>query len=204
MSEQRPPQGWDDRYASDEYLFGTEPNDFLKASVAKLPQGRILCLADGEGRNGVFLAEQGYDVTSIDGSAVGLAKARGLAARRGVTITTHQADLFEYDPGEACWDGIVIIFFHMPPEKRKQVHAAVERALRPGGVLVHEAYTPKQLEFRTGGPPVAELLQTVAILTGDFPGLVLDHAAELERDVVEGKGHFGRASVVQLIAHKPE
>ncbi|XOV90706.1 MAG: SAM-dependent methyltransferase [Pseudomonadota bacterium] len=194
---------WDDRYASDEYLFGTEPNDFLKASAAKLPPGRILCLADGEGRNGVYLAEQGYDVTSIDGSAVALAKARRLADARGVTLTTHQADLFDYDPGEACWDGIVIIFFHMPPDKRRQVHALVERALVPGGVLVHEAYTPEQLNFRTGGPPVAEFLQTVSILRQDFPGLVFEHALELERDVVEGKGHFGRASVVQLIARKP-
>lgn len=202
MSE-RPLNRWDERYARDEYLFGTEPNDFLAEIAPRVPAGEVLCLADGEGRNGVFVAGLGHRVTSVDASSVALEKARKLAAGRGVAIETVVADLNHYDMGEDRWDCIVSIFFHMPPDMRRSMHEKVARALRPGGHLILEAYTPKQIEYRTGGPPIAERLMTLALLREDFPNLEFLHAEEKERDVYEGVGHAGHAAVVQLFAQKP-
>jgi len=121
-----------------------------------------------------------------------------------VTITTVHADLFEYDLGAGTWDCCAAIFFHMPSAKRHEVHRRVAASLRPGGYLVLEAYTPKQLTFRTGGPPVADMLQTLATLHEDFPDLEFLVAVERERRVVEGSGHTGDAAVVQLLARKPD
>jgi len=201
---ERPPTRWDERYARDEYLFGVEPNDFLAEVAPRIPQGKVLCLADGEGRNGVYVASLGHKVTSIDASNVASSKALQLAEQKGVAIDAIVADLREYDLGEASWDCVVSIFFHMPPDMRRDMHGRVERAIKPGGHLILEAYTPKQLEYRTGGPPTVELLQTLEILKEDFPGLTFIHAVEKERDVYEGVGHAGHAAVVQLLARKPE
>ena len=203
MVEQVPPRIWDERYAREEYLFGKEPNDFLVEIVSQVPRGEVLCLADGEGRNGVYVASLGHNVTSVDASPVALEKARKLAAEKGVTIDTELADLNDYDMGEDKWDCIVSIFFHMVPEMRRAMHEKVARAIRPGGYLILEAYTPAQLEFRTGGPPVAEMLMNLERLGGDFPGLEFIHAVEKEREVHEGRGHAGHAAVVQLFARKP-
>lgn len=209
MTEQERPRGpirWDERYGGDDYLFGTAPNDFLAGIIAQVPDGRldVICLADGEGRNGVFLAERGYRVTGIDASTVGLAKARRLAEQKGVQVQWIHADLATHDLGEGAWDIVVSIFFHMPSEMRRAMHARVQRALRPGGYLIHEAYTPKQLEYRTGGPPVEDMLQTLSTLRADYPNLEFIHAEEKERDVYEGRGHAGHAAVVQLLARKPD
>lgn len=203
MPDERPISRWDERYARDEYLFGKEPNDFLVEVLERIPKGRVLCLADGEGRNGVYVASHGHAVTSIDASGVALEKAQKLAAERGVAIETVAADLNQYELGENAWDAIVSIFFHMPPDMRRSMHAKVARAIRPGGYLVLEAYTPAQLQFRTGGPPVAEMLMTLEGLREDFPDLVFLHAEEKEREVHEGVGHAGHAAVVQLFAEKP-
>ncbi|MCP5137857.1 MAG: class I SAM-dependent methyltransferase [Gammaproteobacteria bacterium] len=194
---------WDQRYASSEYVYGTEPNDFLRGQVGLLPRGRVLCLADGEGRNGVWLAQQGFEVTSVDASAVGLAKTRALAASRGVSLTTVHADLAEFDLGTAQWDAVVSIFCHLPPSLRGNVHARVRTALRPGGVVLLEAYTPAQLALATGGPPVAELMMDLAGVNAEFDGLEVLHGLETEREVIEGVGHFGTGAVVQFIARKP-
>ncbi|MBD3648123.1 MAG: class I SAM-dependent methyltransferase [Pseudomonadales bacterium] len=194
---------WDERYQGDEYLFGTEPNDFLVEMAERVPGGsEVLCLADGEGRNGVYLAGLGHKVTSVDSSAMALAKAKKLALEKNVVLETVMADLTEHDLGEDRWDCIVSIFFHMPSEIRRQVHGKVERAIRPGGMLILEAYTPKQLEFRTGGPPMEDYLMTLAALREDFANLEFLHAEEKEREVYEGKGHAGHAAVVQLVAKK--
>jgi Cyclopropane fatty acid synthase and related methyltransferases len=194
---------WDERYGGEEYVFGTEPNDFLKSVAARIPRGRVLCLADGEGRNGVFLAEQGCDVVSVDASAVGLEKARRLAESRGVTIETVQADLADYEIAPEAWDGVVSIFCHLPPELRRSVHQRVVAGLKPGGAFVLEAYTPDQLRYGTGGPPTADLMPTLAELRAELAGLAFEHAAETERAVVEGAGHTGLAAVVQVFAVKP-
>ncbi len=203
MADQPRIPSWDQRYDQRDFLFGTEPNDFLRAMTSRLNIGELLCLADGEGRNGVFLASLGHQVTSVDASAVGLAKARQLAERRQVSLSTELADLKEWDLGQGQWDTLVSIFFHMPPDFRRKMHQRMAQALKPGGMLVLEAYTPKQLEFRTGGPPVTEMLMTRTTLEDDFPDLELLHLEELEREVIEGTGHHGMASVVQLLARKP-
>lgn len=203
MADKPARPSWDQRYDSSEYLFGTTPNDFLESVAPELTPGKVLCLADGEGRNGVYLAGLGHNVTSIDASAVGLEKARRLAEQQGVTINTIHADLNSHDLGSGAWNTIVSIFFHMPPAFRIKMHARIETALKPGGRLILEAYTPDQLKFKTGGPPNAELLMTSRSLQQDFTGLEIISVKEKEREVVEGTGHSGMASVVQLLARKP-
>lgn len=203
MNDQTRVIRWEERYKGDEYLFGTEPNDFLVEVAERIPaESRVLCLADGEGRNGVFLAGLGHTVTSIDASATAQMKAEKLARQKGVQMETVLADLMKHDPGEDRWDCIVSIFFHMPSEIRREMHCKVARALRPGGLLILEAYTPKQLEFRTGGPPVEDYLMTLPRLREDFADLEFLYAEEKEREVYEGKGHAGHAAVVQLLARK--
>ncbi|MGA1368813.1 MAG: SAM-dependent methyltransferase [Blastocatellia bacterium] len=194
---------WDERYGSGEYVYGREPNEFLVAKARMIPRGRVLSLADGQGRNGVYLAGLGYAVTAVDSSAVGLQMARELAVERGVPLTTIVADLADYAPGEACWEGIVSIFCHLPSALRRSVLAKMVRALVPGGVLLLEAYTPAQLQFDTGGPRDADLLASLADLREDLSGLTLVHAFEGERSVIEGTLHRGRAAVVQVVAVKP-
>lgn len=194
---------WDERYASDEYAYGTEPNDFLAEVASALPLGRILCLAEGEGRNAVHLATLGYQVTAVDASAVGLAKAQQLAQQRGVAITTVVADLADFTIAAGQWDGIVSIFCHLPPDLRRQVHRSVVEGLRPGGVLVLEAYTPKQLDYNTGGPPVAEMTMSLEQLQSELEGLAFCNARETVRPVIEGRYHHGDGAVVQLVAEKP-
>lgn len=195
---------WDERYQGDDYVYGTEPNDFLRAQVDQLPPGRILCLAEGEGRNAVFLAERGFTVTAIDQSAVGLQKARRLAEQRGLTIDTIVADLadFELEPG--AWDGIVSIFAHMPAPARRHIHGQAVTGLRPGGVFVLEAYRPEQLDYRTGGPPVVELMMELKALRTELSGLDFEYAEETVREIQEGPLHHGPGAVVQVRARKPE
>jgi SAM-dependent methyltransferase len=194
---------WDDRYNDKGYFYGVAPNDYLAAQFETIPSGRVLCLAEGEGRNAVFLAEQGYQVTAVDASKVGLDKADKLAHDRGVRITTVQADLAEYQIEASSWQGIVSIFCHLPPELRQQIHRAAANGLVSGGVLILEAYTPDQLNNTTGGPPSAELMMDASMLREDFKDLDVVHLAELKRDVIEGRGHTGAADVVQLTAIKP-
>jgi len=194
---------WDERYSAPGYAYGTEPNDFLASAAARIPRGRVLSLADGEGRNGVHLATLGYDVTSVDASPVGLAKADLLAAARGVRIHTVVADLAEFAVGDACWEGIVSIFCHLPPALRRAVYGQVVRGLVPGGVFVLEAYTPAQLRFGTGGPSNPDLMPTLALLRDELAGLGIEHGVELERAVREGTLHDGPSAVVQVIARRP-
>ncbi|HSP80864.1 MAG TPA: class I SAM-dependent methyltransferase [Myxococcaceae bacterium] len=196
---------WDARFSAQEYVYGTRPNDFLVEATPSLPPppARVLSLGEGEGRNGVYLASRGYQVTAVDASAVGLDKVRRLAAEHGVSVETVHADLAHHAIAPGTWDVIVLVFCHLPMPLRRQVHRAVVAGLRPGGVLVLEGYTPAQLTFRTGGPPVRELLYTAEELREDFAGLELPLLRELERDVVEGTLHRGRAAVVQVLGRKP-
>lgn len=194
---------WDQRYSVPEYVYGTEPNDFLVSVAPRLPAGPVLCLAEGEGRNAVYLAGRGHEVEAVDASAVGLAKARRLAESRGVTLRTTVCDLGQLviQPGQ--WAGIVSIFCHQPAALRRPLHRACVAGLRPGGALVLEAYRPAQLAYGTGGPRVPELLYSLAELREDFAGLDLVHAEELVRPVLEGCFHTGEGAVVQVLALKP-
>ena len=194
---------WDQRYQSDDFVYGKEANGFLREACRGLNRGRVLCLAEGEGRNAVFLAEQGHTVTAVDSSAVGLEKAQRLATERGVQITTEVADLANYKIEEKSWDIIVSIFCHVPPRIRTNIHKSAVRGLRPGGAFILEGYTPAQLNLGTGGPPVSELMMTLAELKQELTGLDLEHALETEREVIEGSLHTGRGAVVQIIARKP-
>ena len=194
---------WDERYATDEYLYGTEANAFLTSVIDRIPPGRVLCLAEGEGRNAVWLAEQGRSVTAVDASPVGLDKARQLAAERGVHIDAVVADLADYPIPADHWDAIVSIFCHIRPDLRLDLHRRSVRGLRPGGVFVLEAYTPAQLRYRTGGPPHEAMLMTLAGLRQELAGLDFVHAVECEREVVEGRLHHGLGAVVQVVAIRP-
>lgn len=195
-------QNWNERYNTPEYRYGTEPNRFLAMHASRIPAGRVLCIGDGEGRNGVYLAGLGYDVTSVDQSDVGLAKARRLADARGVTIRTVEADLTDYVIEPGYWNGIVSVFCHLPLQPRRRVHAAVVQGLSAGGVFILEAYTPRQLQFGTGGPPVAELMMTLEALREELIGLRLEVARETDRELREGSCHTGTGAVVQLVAVK--
>ncbi|MFL5321416.1 MAG: SAM-dependent methyltransferase [Myxococcaceae bacterium] len=192
---------WNPRFSAEGYAYGTQPNDFVRECASRLSgTRRVLCIGDGEGRNGVYLASLGHRVTSLDASAAGLQKARRLALERGVELETRLLDLWGHSLATEKWDAIVSVFCHLPSELRRRVHGDVAAALNPGGVFVLEAYTPAQLRFRTGGPKDPELLYTVEELRGELSGLTLDLCREVEREVVEGKLHSGRAAVVQILA----
>lgn len=193
---------WNERYSSEAYAYGIEPNAFLTAMYDKLPSGRILCIGEGEGRNAVWLAGQGNTVTAVDLSEVGLKKANKLAESRGVTITTVHADLADYEIEKEQWDAIVSLFCHLPPALRKNVHHRCVEGLRPGGVFLLEAYTPLQLEYKTGGPQTVEMMMDVASLTTELAGMEFIHLQERIREVNEGDFHNGTGAVVQVFGKR--
>ena len=194
---------WNGRYAAPDFAYGEAPNEFLVEQLARLPAGgAVLCLADGEGRNGVWLAGRGFAVTSLDIAEAGLAKARQLAAKRGVAVATVLADVTAFDLGHERWDAIVSIFLHLPARPRAALHARCIGALRPGGVFVFTAYTPEQLALGTGGPKEPELLPTLAEIEADFAGCAIEHRFAGRRRVVEGRLHDGDAEVAELVARK--
>lgn len=198
-----PSDFWDQRYTESGWAYGTAPNDFLEAEASRIPPGAVLCLAEGEGRNAVFLAGRGHGVEAVDQSSAGLAKTRLLAAEHGVEVQTTQADLASFDLGQACWQGIVSIFVHLPSPLRRRVHAAAVAALAPGGVLIFEAYAPAQLTLGTGGPRETDRLCPLAALAEDFSGLELLVAREVRREIQEGKYHRGTGAVIQIVGRKP-
>ena len=200
---QSPRETWEERYGVDDYVFGTEPNDFLRETVVDRAPGRALCIAEGEGRNAVHLASLGWSVMSFDLTDAGVHKTGALAAARGVEVDAHVADAAAFDLGEDAWDLIVSIFAHMPPPIRRDLHRRVVKALRPGGVFVLEAYRPAQIGRGTGGPPVAEMMMTAAELAEELAGLEMEHLVEIDRSVIEGSGHTGDAAVVQVVARRP-
>lgn len=194
---------WDQRYAAPGYAYGKEPNDFLRQVSDRIPRGRVLCLAEGEGRNAVYLAGLGCSVLALDASAVGLEKARRLAEERQVSIQTRVVDLAEFAIGTESFDAIVAIFCHLPPALRAQVHRQVVQGLRPGGVLVLEGYAQGQLGRGTGGPQSAELLFDLATIQQELSGLQWELAVEKEREVLEGSFHTGLGQMIQLLGIKP-
>jgi SAM-dependent methyltransferase len=194
---------WDERYSEPGFAYGTEPNEFLASVAGKIPQGKILSLAEGEGRNAVYLATRGHEVTGVDGSAVGLRKAMDLAQQRGVAITTVHADLSTFAIAPAQWDGIIACYCHVPQPIRIRLHRAVVRGLKPGGVFVLEAFSKAQLAYDTGGPKALDMLMSLAELQQELAGMEFIHAVEMERDVREGRNHTGLAAVVQILAVKP-
>lgn len=193
---------WDERYAEEEYAYGKQPNDFLVENFKVIPKGKVLSLAEGEGRNAVFLAQQGYDVTAIDGSSVGLEKAQKLAQEKGVKITTIQADLDSYEIETNMWDGIISIFCPLTESQRQRIHQQVVAGLKENGVYLIEAYTPEQVELGTGGGKSIETMTTKQSLEQDLSALKFLKLHQTIREIIEGKYHTGMGSVVQGIAVK--
>ena len=193
---------WDERYSAEEYAYGKAPNEFLAENYRAIPKGKVLSVAEGEGRNAVFLAKHGYSVTAVDSSQMGLKKAEKLAEENGVEIEFIQADLAEFEVGDGQWDGIVSIFCPLPSVHRKRLHERVVAGLKPNGVYLVEAYTPAQLKYGTGGGKSEDAMTSKESLIEELVDLKFAHLMELERDVVEGIYHTGLGAVVQAIARK--
>jgi len=196
---------WNRRFEGDEFLFGTEPNAWLKEHAGVWPPGsRVLCVADGEGRNSVWLARQGLVVDAFDIAEAGVAKARRLADRHGVTVDYRVADCDAYAWPRGTRDGVAAIFIQFAdPAQRQRLFARMVASLRPGGMLVLQGYTPRQLEYRTGGPPHASHLYTPQLLREAFAALEIVELREYEADVAEGSGHCGRSALIGLVARRP-
>lgn len=196
---------WDQRFDRDDYLYGTEPSQFLTAQAQQLNPGqRALVVADGEGRHAVHLAELGLKVTAMDSSGVALAKARKLAAARGVAVEFHQADLRDWSWAPARYEVVVAIFIQFAdPALRAAIFAGMQRTLAPGGLLLLHGFTPAQLAFRSGGPPCADLLYTPKLLREAFAELEILRLEEYQNELREGTGHVGQAALIDLVARKP-
>jgi cyclopropane fatty-acyl-phospholipid synthase-like methyltransferase len=195
---------WEKRFSVPDYIFGTEPNAFLKANADLLPKsGTALAVADGEGRNGVWLAERGLDVLSIDWSPAAQAKAEALAKRRGVALRTLLVNVVDWPWPEAAYDVVVAIFvqFVSPPERRR-MFAGMRQALKPGGLLLIEGYRPEQLNYKTGGPSQVENLYTRALLEAEFAGLSERRIDEYDSMMSEGAAHVGMAALIDLVGRK--
>lgn len=194
---------WEERYAEPSYAYGTEPNDFVREVAGRLPPGRVLCLGEGQGRNAVFLAQRGFDVTAMDQSPTGLARAEALAAERGVRITTIAADLEEFMIEPLGFGTIVSVFVHLPQALRRAVHQRVMGGLAEGGVYVLEQYGPDQSRYKSGGPEDPDRRPGLDVLLEELFRLEFEIAREVVRDVTEGVYHAGLASTVQVLARRP-
>lgn len=178
---------WDERYRTEELVWKAEPNRFLVAEVGSLRPGRALDLACGEGRNALWLAERGWEVVGVDFSAVGLDKARSLAASRGLRVELVEADLREWDPPEASFDLVVLMYLHLPVADRRQVLAAASRALAPGGTLLVVGHDSTNLTDGVGGPQDASVLYTPDEIAAELPGVKLERAERVRRRLEDGR-----------------
>jgi cyclopropane fatty-acyl-phospholipid synthase-like methyltransferase len=195
---------WQTRFGAAGYLFGTEPNAFLKSQAHRLKRGQTaLSIADGEGRNGVWLAQQGLDVLSLDFSPVAQEKARALAAERGVIVRFETGDLTTWSWPTAAFDVIAGIFFQFAtPEERTRIFAGIKKALKPGGLLLLQGYGLKQLEYKTGGPSDSARLYTRQLLENAFADFASVAVSEHDETVNEGTGHVGMSALIDLVATK--
>ena len=196
---------WDERYAETEFAYGKEPNAFLVQQAKLIKGGPILCLAEGEGRNAVYLATLGFNVTAVDQSGTGLQKAQQLAKEKKVRITTIQADLNDFKIEKDSWSAIISISGHLPPDLRKKVHQQAVKGLTQGGLFILEAYTVKQLEMDGYGGPHKEhkeMFMDLISLKRELQGLHLVMAHETTRNFDEGLYHKGPSAVVQIVAEK--
>lgn len=200
-----PIEHWNERYQGDDYLFGTEPNVFLVSQQQRFVPGmQVLSVADGEGRNGVWLAQQGVEVLAVEGSPRAIDKARRLAAERGVSLRHEQADLLAWDMGVEHFDAVVAIFIQfVGPEQRARMFANMQQALKPGGLLLLEGYRVEQLAYGTGGPRDPANLYTTELLREAFAGLEILHLTEYDAPIEEGSGHCGMSALIDLVARKP-
>lgn len=199
-------QFWNSRYDRPDYLFGETPSAFLVTQADRLTPGlTALAIADGEGRNGVWLAERGLTVTTTDIAPRAVEKALALAARRGVSLDAHVTDLDRWDWPEAAFDVIVAIFIQFAaPDARDRLFVHMRRAVKPGGVILMQGYRPEQVAYGTGGPRQVENLYTEALLREAFAGFDILHLEGHDSDVSEGHGHVGRSALIDLVARRPD
>lgn len=197
---------WDERFDRPDYLFGTEPAAFLCTQAHLLePGARALAVADGEGRNSVFLAERGLAVTAMDASPVGVEKARRLAAARGVEVDFRVADIANWDWSAESYDIVAAIFIQFAgPDLRTRIFAGLRKAVRPGGLLMLHGYRPEQLAYGTGGPPHAENMYTETMLREAFGDWQILRLAAHDTEIVEGEGHAGMSALIDLVARRPK
>ena len=193
---------WNDRYSSEDFVYGKEPNDFFKSEIDKLSPGNLLLPSEGEGRNAVYAAKLNWEVDAFDQSEKGKEKCEALASENNVTVNYTVADALEIPLEEDKYDMIAFIFAHYPSSIRKQVHQKCIKALKPGGLLLLEAFNPLQLNNQSGGPKDTDMLYTTEILKGDFSKLHIKYLEEIEIDLSEGKHHSGKGDVVRLLAIK--
>ncbi|MGB2664155.1 MAG: class I SAM-dependent methyltransferase [Candidatus Acidiferrum sp.] len=192
-----PEKMWDERFSRAEPVYGNQPNAFLAAQASRFQaRMKLLVPADGYGRNGIWLARQGFSVHTVDLSPVGVARARKTAETAGLTMTIEQADLAMWKWPEAKFDGVFAIFLHLPPEVRVKVHGAMLRSVKPDGLVILEAFSPMQLKYSSGGPKRVELLYTAEMLREDFAGAEALVLEEKEAQIREGTMHSGAAAVV--------
>ena len=197
---------WNKKFDRPDHLYGTEPNDFLKGSFDWIPKpGKVISLGEGEGRNAVFLAQMGYEVLAVDSSSVGLEKTRKLALDKGVRVSTEEADLTSYNLGDEKWDGVVMIFCHLPSSQRVPLWSRISKSMKKSGVLLMELYSPAQLEATRegrsiGGPKDLDLMVTVEEIRRAFPTAEFKILREVDRDIHEGIGHRGPSHTVQVLA----
>jgi len=198
-------QQWNSRFSTEDYVFGTRPNAFLEREATRLaPGSSVLAVADGEGRNGVWLAEQGHRVLAVDISEIGQAKAARLAAERGVSIDLRIADLTVWDWPTAEFDAVVAIFIQFAgPELRDTLFKKMQDAVRPGGRVLLQGYRPEQVSYGTGGPPVRDNMYDEALLRSAFAGWDIEHLAAYDAEIEEGTGHKGLSALIDLVARKP-
>jgi len=196
---------WDQRFAADDYVFGTEPaKALLKLETFLIPEGKTLVVADGEGRNSVYLASRGFDVTATDYSEVGLAKARRLAEERGVSVHYVVEDIFQRDWSSEQYDNVIAVFIQfVPPRHMTKVLSGLAKAVKPNGTLLVHGYTPKQVEFGTGGPPNPEHMYTEAMLRNIYQHLDIRVCGEYEDVLTEGAGHSGKSALIDFVGVKP-
>lgn len=196
---------WNQRFDTPEYVFGREPNVFLAREAARLPPGaRVLDVACGEGRNAVWLARQGHHVTAFDLSPLALAKARDLAAAQGVSVDWRESDVNAWDWSQGGYDAVCCIFIQFAsPEERARLFGGFLQTLRPGGWVFLQGYTPRQLQYRTGGPGQLSHLYTAALLQEAFAGFQIETLREHDSELAEGNKHVGISALVDLVARRP-
>ncbi len=195
---------WDERFAAEEFVYGTDPNVFLRQVADRFrPGGRVLSLGAGEGRNEIWLAERGFRVTAVDSSAVGLDKLSKLAEARGVRVDTVLADALEFEAEAGAFDAAVMIFLHVGSVDRPLLHSKLWSALKSGGLLAMELFRNEQIERESGGPRNPDFLYDPGEIPRDLPQAELLLHESLERDLSEGILHMGRACILQVLARKP-
>jgi 2-polyprenyl-3-methyl-5-hydroxy-6-metoxy-1,4-benzoquinol methylase len=192
---------WNEKFSSEEYLYGKEPNQFLKDELATLERGKILFLGEGEGRNAVFAAKLGWQVDAVDSSEIGKQKALSLAKENNVTINYMIDDIFNYNT-EKKYDAVALIFLHVHDELKEQLHNKVISLLNKNGVVILEAFEKDQIKNNSGGPKNVDLLYDLQTVAEDFIELDFEKISKEEVELKEGKGHTGKAVVVRFVGRK--